>query len=544
MSQLEKKIKAISWSTLKLIDGAKASPPIPSLLRQLVSPTAKTRSLALKTLHEVLYDDGAVATAAAPTLTLALELAIEDGFDERAGVLALAAKTLLADQPLPLPMGLHRGDAAVKKAFARGARRAVLESLLELAPVVVPLLDDPSTEVRAQCAYLLGLLATERRDLGVALERRLGREKDPLVAGGLMIALGLYARAAGRKDLAGTSAAASPVVDGCAIIAKALASGEVAETVEAQLAAMVALTPEPGTFPWLDGRLDRLVARVIGPLDRALATHALLATIRSGDASAARIDTLLSLIVKEPEQLATRESLGALGCEVVAALSTEDIVGPFDAFGLPSSARDRRRLLGLEAAGLLDREIDGGPGGKREGKKTLRLHLLAWQQPGKDFDKALSWAEERLTLEERLDLYAELCSGADPLRPLPDGLIYEKVRANVPASIAWGRARAAALARGGGGVPGERHRGKAALYAMSLGMKDGEVWPEELDVLVVLGFPEAETRVVLERVPPARRSAIFLRELEAKWPLPTIPLKRVRMVLDLCEDPAIRGRVK
>ncbi len=133
------RLDEVPWSTLTHAYGSAGD--VPDLLRALASADPDEREAALSELHGNVWHQGTVYPATPHVVPLLLELLAEPGLEGKAGLLGYVAR-------------LARAGAGEPGLAAR-----VADAVRQGSPIYEVLQDDPTPEVRAAAASLLGDLA-------------------------------------------------------------------------------------------------------------------------------------------------------------------------------------------------------------------------------------------------------------------------------------------------------------------------------------------------------------------------------------------------
>lgn len=445
-----KKKSGPSWTTLSTAAGKATK--VPALLKamQAAGPDAE---VAMRKLASLLVAGGR-AFDAAPVVVQTLAEQLESGAGERLHILSLIRYLVSLGEPgMRDHTGLALSRPEVREKYDEPTAKALLETITELSPRWRGMLADADPFVRAAAAHLLGLLPGAAAENVTALATQLSKEKDRGVRVSSVFALGQLARAESavtsvvRKQLSTLGDDPSdPLVRGVAVVMQAAVDGAFAKNTDAALGDMFAAlalyldvpymqqraneTERPDWafrfFSWNGGALDvlsfglitevggdearRLLARAIG--------DALARELPIGRISPARKEwperVLRWFFAERKEPITSADELTDLQKEVLRALSLRENNGSYEAYGLPSDARSRQRLLGMRPPSILER---------REGTQPLWIALQKVRQEftfAKTTDDFETFVRARLPLDltarEWLDLWAECETNAYLLR--------------------------------------------------------------------------------------------------------------------------------
>ncbi|MEU6720261.1 hypothetical protein ABZ897_53160 [Nonomuraea sp. NPDC046802] len=164
-------IDDIAWDSLKHAYGS--AEDVPQALRDAVGEDDELAEEALEHLFGSVYHQGTLYPATPWAVPFVARLAVDPGTRRREHLLSLLAVIAATDDATAQVL------ADVRAALARETRR------------LLPLLDDPESDIRHVATHLLGNLPCESAaEVVPVLRERYGRESSPLVLAGLLAAAG------------------------------------------------------------------------------------------------------------------------------------------------------------------------------------------------------------------------------------------------------------------------------------------------------------------------------------------------------------------
>lgn len=547
------KWESIAWSSLKY-KGVSAE-RLADWFRALGAAQADVRGQARAALKERLCADASWSSASAPAVASLVDLAADPSTPDRGPALALAVDVMTVGHGWFLARGLDFRDPRVQSLFAEGtdARRALAAMEAEV-PRLLALAADPDPAVRAAAAMALAFVASAASASRPELLRRLDEEPEALVRGSVAMALGMVGRYEPSPEIAPRLRAliasdAPETVRGVALAARLYVDFSPPSEQEIELAnALLRAVQVDGTLlPWLDGRVDHLIARQLkehaegGAL---LAARLLVALVReAGPADALSKDraweALGALFDQEhgpymPAELSDGQR------EVAGALTEIGVDVPFGLFNLPGDAGERRRFLGLEAPGPLDRTgVLDAPGVDRSWPLWTTIAFLREQDV--DEDELAGRLRAALSPEDYLTVLAEWMLGAHGMPVMQNDLLRQAIEAAEPeVAERWARRLTQALLAEPARASATPAIRNYALLPLIRRLAAGEVLDERYDPLVTFLGPEALAREVLSGLPPERRERAVCREIEQRPDLaPRILLDRIAPLLDLAPTPRV-----
>ncbi|XXX81732.1 hypothetical protein WMF30_23520 [Sorangium sp. So ce134] len=384
--------KTVDWKKLKHARGPATR--VPAQIEQLVGKDGDRREDAFATLEDTLIERGRWSPASAPALALLLD-AVADA-PEPDLLLVLAADILGADhvrtwlapagEALPAEAAEARGVALERRhallGWVRGERPAAragaavaLAALPELRGEALPLLkrqaaEDPDAAARASALIALGRLGEGDEEAGRIVDGARGAE-HPLVRGAAAVAwLRLDAGRSFAEAAEGLAAwlegtPAAPWTSGQTALpwfgGLAVTWYKMKQPLEAAPSALAVLARQRGAIRDLVGTAVRLASGALSGV-----------AMRRLSAMALDLGGFLQL---EQDHVALPEELSAEQRAVAEGLARTRLV-PIAGLGLPACGASRRRWIGLEPPGPLERRIEIEIGGERKALPVWR----AWKE--------------------------------------------------------------------------------------------------------------------------------------------------------------------
>ncbi len=476
----------------------KASALAPGVADTLRTPA--TRSRALAAISSALLLHKRLEANAAPTLSFLLTLLADPATEGREQILAVAEWMLHAGDPSQLqPTGLDPSVANAR--FATGPAHDVHAAILAAAPTLRALLQDAEPRVRAGAASLLGYIADAPKQSADALVARLAVEDSPAARARMVFACmylprydsTLTSRIADALSNLACDGSLDASTRGAVAIARAFVAGAEGETgahelpgdalrafFAAQIPPSLDVKSAYNAIPQNQGELDNHALAVLGALGaRGLraATEASLAALEEAKVPAtARVVSDWTnwvlhwyfplrtgdreALVEDPfpvreatsDQRRALEALSKFDAPLVVFGPTGLVLGATYVYrGLPNDVRARRRLVGLEPEGVLERVQPCALLGKEDWprSRTLAHALRAYQAkygavPLNQRASLSSFVEPYfpgLSAEEWLELWTEVDAGAYglslPLAPKPPPVIAALHAVHAGARARW-----------------------------------------------------------------------------------------------------------
>ena len=398
----------IDWKALKTAKGSASR--VPALVKALVGGTPQDRSTAFWTLRPGLHVNGVLASSVPPTVALLLDVFAtrKEGAHRAAWLIgeALAAghDRLLADAKASAGGPADEARAAVE------ARKDVLLSAL----------GDPEERVRSAAAFALAWAPNLADASRPALRKQVGAEAGEAAKLGELLAIGLLGHSRPTSEDARVIQEArgskSPVVRGAGALANLVLTSKTVPDDGADIAALLQSAIDPEVLPWRDGNVGRLFVSVATRVD-ASALAAAVASKLDPEAAPkswiAATEALLELggFAKEwPErEVALPEELSETQRTIATGLARRDGIEGIR-WGVPRSARDRRRWLGLTPPGALEKRISFS----HEGTERQWPVWKVWQTAvgSSDVTNFPPAVLQALSPDEMLEAYAEVSLGA------------------------------------------------------------------------------------------------------------------------------------
>jgi hypothetical protein len=500
----------VDWSSLSTSNGP--AKRVPALVHALVaSKTDEERNEAYVALRDGLRGRGVVSTSAAPTVPLLCDvLASGKEGAHRAGWLIAEALT-----------ASHERVLANTHAKIRGAIAAVRAAVRDHGAPLLAALTYPDPRVRAGTAFALAWADALAGDALAPLRAQVAAETNDIAAFSELLAIGLLASTTGDRTPAKRIGAEGPWSRGGAALARVLCESRV-QPADAEAIVDLLRTPlEPGGAPWCDGAIDRVVVAVAsraGMVAEMAVEIASRVTDVGPAASWQRVaEALLALGGFEARWdfngVALEEELSDVQRAIATGLARRDgiVVG----HGMPRSARDRRRWLGIDPPGPLEKRV------KVDDHQWPIWKV--WRTQRRSRTRPLPPAVgERLDPDETLVALAEVSTNAYSIltwlggAPLSDDLFIEAARKTSSASAGWARAYAdeiLALVEAGSGPELGGVRGMRGSLAVFLAILEhgGTIEPRWYRFLPL-------HRAVLEKMPPQQRDEAVWERMKQPHP--------------------------
>lgn len=442
----------VNWKKLRHAHGPATR--IPTQVEALVTGSEYARFEAHEALRDTCVRPGAWFDASPPLVALLIETAAR-GTEHTPILLQLLADVIAGEHVAALSAGLPTPANDV----AAAARQAALDR----AERVTPHLGAAEPAVRAAAALALAFIPCNA--VVTALQERLASEPDAPVRAGIALALACLARqGVGRleENDALLRGEASPLVRLVAILGAMLAGRPPGADLVSALEEGLDANIESQAFPWANGKLGVLIPALVrgAPTCQQVVREALLAVVVSArPAGAERAAVALLGIGGFTERwsetdIALPGELSEPQREIAQALAQRDGLKGLG-WGVPPSARDRRRWLGTSPPGPLEKAVDV-PG---LGSVPLWYAWRRLTQPGADWPPALIWSA--LSPVERLDVIVECWLGAYRICEHANRWFYEQyldpaLEEAGERAVPWAKAKAdevAALYARPGGEP-------------------------------------------------------------------------------------------
>ncbi|WP_437288311.1 HEAT repeat domain-containing protein [Sorangium sp. So ce406] len=527
-------MKDVNWKKVRHAHGPATR--VPAQVEALATGGENARFEAQEALRDTCVQPGAWFEVSAPLVALLIEAAAR-GTAQTAILLRLLADVIAGEHVAALSAGLP----APANDLAAATRRAAQDGV----EAVTPHLDAADPAVRAAAALALAFIPGDAAL--AALQRRLGSEPEPPVRAGMALALACLARqGAGRAEAieASLQGEASPLVRLTAALGAMLAGRPAGAGLAGVLEEGLGADVDVETFPWAGGKLEALVPALArgARAGEELVREALLAAVGSAGATGAGRAAVALLGVAGfterwgEKDVALPEELSGPQRAIAQALAQRDGLKGLG-WGVPPSARDRRRWLGVSPPGPLEKALEV-PG---VGSVPLWYGWRKITQPEGDWPPALVWGA--LSPVERLDVIVECWLGGYRICEHANRWFYEQYLGPAVAeagerAVPWAKAKADEIAAlyARGSEP--ERKGDAPPYEVQVVVFDPllnanvELDPRWDDVLPL--FDEVYSRLPAERSEPLVLKALSRDPEDSRdalqWGieiLPQIPARRL-----------------
>ncbi|MGK3971058.1 HEAT repeat domain-containing protein [Sorangium sp. So ce118] len=569
--------KAIDWKKLKHARGPATR--VPAQVEQLVGKNSDRREDAFATLEDTLIERGQWLEASAPALALLLD-AVPDA-PEPDLLLVLSADILGADHV--------RAWLAPSEEALPAEAVGVHDVALERREALLGWLRDARPAARAGAAVVLAMLPEIRGEALPLLKRQAGEEPDTAARASALIALGRLGEGDEEVDriVEGARGAEHPLVRGAAAVAWLRLDGGRSFAGAAEgLAGWLEWKPaEPWTpgqtvLPWFGG-LAVTWYKVKQPLEAAPSALAALARQRgatrdlvdtavrlgSGALSGVAMRRLSAMVLDlggflqlEKDYVALPEELSAEQREIAEGLAATKLV-PIAGLGLPACGASRRRWIGLEPPGPLERHVEVEIAGQRRTLPVWRawreLNVSEANEEGEAGEESASGPIPRplnacLTGHDRWQAIVEIDAESYGFGCYMDPDELERQLASVPQDEELLR-RAAAVADdlaarfAAGAREGIRMAPSPSMSAMLLLplVRAGRRLDQRWEPLIHVG-DEPQAREIFQALTPERREAwiegYFEREMAGRGTMVVASLmESVLHVTDLTLTPRTAG---
>ncbi|MGV9452009.1 HEAT repeat domain-containing protein [Streptomyces sp. NPDC003635] len=180
-------IEDVDWASMHHAYGDASD--VPDLLRGLASDDPAERDLALDGMYGAVHHQGDVYDCTVACVPFLFELLTEPAVRDRGAVLALLGSIAGEREPDPEEIWTDFEDEAEHEAWV--ANYVTASALIRgRSADLLPLLDDPDPQLRAQVPGALVRLHPDGGQVLTALRRRLPAEPDPGVARAVLAAVG------------------------------------------------------------------------------------------------------------------------------------------------------------------------------------------------------------------------------------------------------------------------------------------------------------------------------------------------------------------
>lgn len=527
-----------AWTDLKVGGDADVS-QVPVHLAALREPDCP-RWRHVVTL-KCLYDDLKIYSAAAKAIPEVVEMLGADRTPHKDTLLVLLAATVCGRTQTRMVWGLDLRRPEIKSFYARGVAKDVWRATWSGRATYLALLDHQSAMVRASAAFLLAFDYEGAREVEAAVGARVLGEGDAKAKASMLLCLGYARQYTGSSALGSElgselgAIASDPnaelLVRGAAILATLCSSAEPIALSSQDKSTLVdwcgQIKVNHNGYPWNGGIVDMHCARVVegrcveggvtaaeilaeairrfGPQRRGSEWAEGVLELAFAPAAYALAAGPFMIDANVEQASAFTERQKAL----LVVLSSYSFAAPFLSYGIPAEVRDRRRWLGLDPAGPMERIVTVDVLGK---KRTWPVWLCLKVQQASDPNQGVdvqSLLRDVLTPTELLEVRIEYSHNAYSLRL--GGIISREVLERGQEMLPWAVKYLDDMARifheFGGTFSGGA---MASLTAMNLLIQEGrakDLLPT-YDVLI-----DPSWRDILEALPLPRRENIITSRL-------------------------------
>lgn len=535
----------IPWAKLAVVQGKATK--IPALLR--ATREQKGQLAACGTLAKLLVDEGQAYEATSFAFAELATIALDTSVAERSEIVDLLLWTLTLGEPGERDLtGIDLSDHTVATIYAPPAAKALLDAAIACAPKLCALLSDRDALVRSRAAHLLGLIPSTDPSVVAALESRYRGESSPAIRLSMALALSYRGLEGTLRDSSIKAISSllreekAPLPKGALAAAHAIASRAIDEsTTEEDLQSFfmeLARSQRNESFgpsiSWNGGAVDGLVIHrftLLGPRAKDLAARSLASALShdlGGKPFKGFREQWPQWILREyfparplVESPAPVDDFESLQLELLRRMSQWPNEGLYEAHGLPSDIRSRRRVLRMDPPSIMERPIRS-PLFDRSVQvwrvfKTAKKGLDSLKNRP-DSVAVIATVDEAgvgaLTPSDRLDAWMESTAraygtdcGSGPILQL---------LTTVPAAerVAFVSRWVAEIRR----CPWPQSVEAQAWIVLWAALKERPELPAELDDIVNL-YGERQLRDVLAAIPPERRERIAMREIEKRSPV-------------------------
>jgi hypothetical protein len=535
-----------TWEQLK-VRGDKPATQVPTHIAELGKADCERwdHVMALTSL----YDVGKIYSAAAKAVPLIADLLTSEPTPDKDTILVLLAATVAASPKPRMVWGLNLDRPDIKKFYARGTAKDVWEETWKHRETYVRLLDHSDAMVRSAAAFLLAFDFEGAAGVLSVVEGKASRESNPKTKASLLMSLGLlrsYAPSSKSElDLAAIAAddTQGTLVRGAAIMALLYAAQQPIDLNQAQRDVLVEWCDlsevDVDGYPWNNGVTDMHCARVVeghcvqggvlaaeilaecirrfGPKRRGneWASGILELAFEPAAYALAAGPFMIDASVEQASAFTERQKA------LLKVLASYSFAAPFLSHGIPAEVRDRRRWLGLEPPGPMERVVEVDVLGQlRKWPVWLCLNVQQASDPNKgvDVNALLGTVSTPLQL---LEIRLEYTHNAYSLRL--GGSAYKEAMAHSQELLPWARDYLKYTARIFHDFGGTYSGGSlASATAMDIVIQEGrleELLPE-YDILI-----HPSWRNILEVIDVSRREDVvvsrlrstFLEDAQAMW---------------------------
>lgn len=402
------KAQGKTWSQLKV----SGNQPATKIERHLVALAAED-SERWDHIAELtcLYDEGKLYSAAPKAVSELCELLNRSNTPNKDTILALLGSIVCGSQVTRMVWGLDLRREEIKEFYARGTARQVWKATWKHRETYVKLLGSGDAQVRSAAAFVLAFDYEGAAEVLPEVERRAVSETEAKTRASQLLSVGLLRSYVASYEplLDLEKVVEDPLEDllvrGAAVVAQLYASKEPVTLTALQFDLLVQWCElsevDADGYPWNNGVTDMHCTRVVEGrcVDGGLVGAEILAEAirrygphRRGEEWSTGI---LELAFKRGERVLTAGPYvidagiyhASMFSErergLLEVLSSYSFNAPFLSRGIPAEVYDRRRWLGLEPPGPMEREVELEEDGKRR-KWPVWLHLKAQQAKEQD----------------------------------------------------------------------------------------------------------------------------------------------------------------
>lgn len=523
-----------SWDKLKIREGKPAT-DVPVHIVGLADADSERWDHVIALSR--LYETGKIHSAASKAVPLIAELLQAETTPNKDTILVLLAATVCGSANSRLVWGLDLRRPEIKQFYARGTAREVWASTWQHRRTYVELLKHPDVMVRSGAAFLLAFDFEGASEVVKLVEEQGKRETEEKAKASFLLSLGLLRSYVPKFESSVKLAAIAEdesqplLVRGAAVLAQLYASRTLVQLSETQTEVLVQwsglVEVELDGYPWNNGITDMHCARVVeGRCEEGglVAAEILAECIRRYGPHGRGDDWASGILALAFEEAAFAMSAGPFMIDanveqatafterqkaLLEVLASYSFRAPFLSYGIPVEVRDRRRWLGLDPPGILERVVTTEVLGKQ---RTWPVWLCMKVHQAAQPDERVPVEEmfgEVLTDLELLELRMEYSHNAYSLRLGGDVDKESLVRSQdlVPWALNYLKDMARTFAEFGGTLDGW---GWAAQVAMNILIKEGH--PEEL-LPAYDRFVHPSWRNIIAVLPLPRREALIVNRV-------------------------------
>lgn len=371
------------WSELKIRDNQPAT-EIPKHIAALADPNNE-RWDAVEYLWN-LYDAGKIYSAAAKAIPEIIKILHGDNTKHKDIILVLLAATLCGKTHTRMVWGLNLNHPEIKQFYARGVAKEVWKEVWAYRDLYLSLLNHEDAMVRSAAAFLLAFDFESAGNHLPIIESRISKENVIKTKASFLLSAGMLCgyigSTKGSPDFKTIAADNSQdiLVRGAAVIGFLYSNNDLVSLTEAQKDVLIkwCLLGEVDVdgYAWNNGITDMHTCRVVEGrcVDGGIVAAEILAECirRSGPIGRSHkwADGILELAFPQADNLRTAgpffisadyvdfSSISDRQRALLEVLSSYSFTAAFQSYGIPSQVCDRRRWLGLEEPGPMERVVD------------------------------------------------------------------------------------------------------------------------------------------------------------------------------------------